>query len=95
MEREALITVVNSILTDHFDYVPLNTAIEVTDALIEKGVLQTSRDNMWVCDHCLCAIESREGNQATLKHYVDEQNDEESKCEWCEECGHDVLYELI
>ena len=53
------------------------------------------RETMWVCDHCLAAIESREGNQATLKHYVDEQNDEESKCEWCEECGHDVLYELI
>ena len=53
------------------------------------------RDTLWVCDHCLMAIESREGNQATLRHFVDEQDDEESKCEWCEEVGFDVLYELL
>lgn len=50
------------------------------------------RDKMWVCEHCLMAIESREGNQATMRHYVDE---EESKCDWCEEEGFDTLYELI
>ena len=53
------------------------------------------RENMWVCDHCLMAIESREGNQATLMHWVDEQDDEESKCDWCEEVGFDTLYELV
>lgn len=53
------------------------------------------RENLWVCSHCLMAIESREGNQATLRHYVDENDDVESKCEWCEECGFDTLYELI
>ena len=53
------------------------------------------RENLWVCDRCLLAIESREGNQATLKHYVDENDDLESKCEWCEETGFDTLYELI
>ena len=53
------------------------------------------RENLWVCSHCLMAIESREGNQVTLKHYVDENDDVESKCEWCEECGFDTLYELI
>lgn len=53
------------------------------------------REHLWVCEHCLAAIESREGNQATLRHRVDEDDDVESKCEWCEEVGFDTLYELI
>lgn len=53
------------------------------------------KQNLWVCSHCLMAIESHEGHQATLLHYVDENDDEESKCEWCEETGFDTLYELI
>lgn len=53
------------------------------------------RDKMWVCEHCLMAIESREGNQATLSHYVDEGDDVESECDWCHECGFDTLYELV
>ena len=58
------------------------------------------RETMWVCDHCLAAIESREGNQATLRHNIDLECDEEdfeemSKCDWCEENGFDTLYELI
>lgn len=53
------------------------------------------REKLWVCEHCLMAIESREGNQATLRHWVDENDEEESKCEWCEESGHDHLYELV
>ena len=52
------------------------------------------RETMWVCEHCLAAIESREGNQATLRHYVDE-DEVESKCDWCEESGFDTLYELV
>ena len=56
---------------------------------------ETGHKNLWVCERCLMAIESREGNQATLKHYVDENDDVESKCEWCEEVGFDHLYELI
>ena len=53
------------------------------------------RENMWVCEHCLWAIESREGNLARLAHSVDEQDAVESKCDWCGECGHDTLYELV
>ena len=53
---------------------------------------ETEHKNLWVCERCLMAIESREGNQATLKHYIDE--DEETLCDWCEEPS-DVLYELI
>lgn len=55
----------------------------------------TKEPNMRVCEHCLMAIESREGNVPTLKHYVDEDDDEASKCEWCEDVGFDVLYELL
>ena len=53
------------------------------------------RDKLWVCEHCLCAIESREGTQAVMKHYVDEEDEIESKCDWCEEFGFDTLYELV
>ena len=52
-------------------------------------------EKLWVCSCCLMAIESREGNQAILKHYVDEDDDIESKCDWCEEVGFDTLYELV
>jgi hypothetical protein len=43
---------------------------------------------------------SREGNQATLRHDIDLEYDEEdfdemSKCDWCEQTGFDLLYELI
>lgn len=54
--------------------------------------------NLRVCRHCLMAIESREGTQVTIKHYLDSE-DTETKCDWCEETadegGFDVLYELI
>ena len=53
------------------------------------------RETLWVCEHCLMAIESREGNQATLRHWVDKEDVEESKCDWCEEDGFDTLYELV
>lgn len=53
------------------------------------------RKTLWVCEHCLQAIESREGNQAILKHLVDETDAVDSKCEWCNERGFDILYELI
>ena len=50
------------------------------------------RETLWVCDHCLAAIESHEGNQATMRHSVEGVD---SQCDWCKEFGHDVLYELI
>lgn len=53
-----------------------------------------AREKLWVCEHCLMAIESREGVQATLRHDVDE-DDTESKCNWCKEGGFDRLYELV
>lgn len=57
------------------------------------------RENMWICGHCLAAIISREGKQAILEHNIDLEFDEEdedaSKCDWCEEVGFDTLYELV
>ena len=53
------------------------------------------RKTLWVCEHCLWAIESREGNQPQLKHYVDETDAVDSKCGWCGEIGFEELYELI
>ena len=53
------------------------------------------REKMWVCEHCLLGIESREGARATLVHRVDEQDNEESKCDWCKEVGFETLYELV
>jgi len=58
-----------------------------------------AREKLWVCERCLMAIESKEGNQATLRHYIDLEFDEDdtdaSKCDWCEESDFDTLYELI
>ena len=53
------------------------------------------REHLWVCDHCLVAIWSREGDQATHTHYVDEHDAVESKCDWCNEIGFSTLCELI
>ena len=57
--------------------------------------IQDRENHMYVCDHCLCAIECHEGKQATLEVAVDEDNDETSKCDWCGETGFDTLYKLI
>ena len=53
------------------------------------------REHLWVCDHCLAAITSREGNQATFTHFIDEDDLAGSMCDWCEQLRFDVLYELI
>ena len=56
--------------------------------------MNKNHENLWVCEHCLWAIESREGNLITKKHYIDIS--EERKCDWCEESiTNDFLYELI
>ena len=51
--------------------------------------------NLCVCYECLMGIECHEGKQATMPIFVDEDDETESKCEWCEESGFDTLYELI
>ena len=54
-----------------------------------------NENHLKVCKNCLLAIWSREGNLEHKAIYVDEENAEESTCEWCEENGFSVLYELI
>ena len=56
--------------------------------------------NLWVCRHCLAAIESHEGKKAILRHDIElefdlEDFDKMSKCEWCEQDGFSTLYELV
>ena len=95
--RDKIIDIVNGVLKDNFDYVPLDTSIKVADALIASGITKEVNDekHLCVCERCLMAIESREGNLVTLSHYVDESDPEASRCDWCEESGFDTLYELI
>ena len=57
--------------------------------------MENREERMYVCEHCLWGIEAHEGHTPTIKHYVDEEDDKESKCDWCEEKGFDVLYEMI
>ena len=61
--------------------------------------MEQERKTLWVCKHCLMAIESREGTQATIKHNIDDieylEDENESKCDWCDETGFTELYELI
>ena len=60
-----------------------------------KEEIAMEENNMKVCEHCLWAIQSREGNQVTRKIYIDADDYEHSKCDWCEEYGFSELYELI
>ena len=56
----------------------------------------TEPDTMKVCEHCLMAIESREGKQITRTIDVDYADDEtELKCDWCGETEIDRLFELL
>ena len=77
-----------------YDWCEIDIPLDEIEELIEMAIGKPNiRENLWVCEHCLMAIESREGNQATLIHYVDE--DDNCKCDWCEDDEFDVLYELI
>lgn len=49
---------------------------------------------MKVCERCFMAICSREGNLEHRVLYVDEENEQESTCEWCECSGYHKLYEI-
>ena len=50
-----------------------------------------------VCEHCLCAIESREGHQPILNiidvSYADDEAGE-LECDWCGETEICALYEI-
>ena len=46
------------------------------------------------CKECLEAIKSRGEDIIVKTHYVDEDDEIESRCYWCEEYGFDELYEV-
>ena len=95
MNKDMVINIINKVLRDNFDYVSLDTTLKVTDDLIEQGLLKVDEENnLKVCEHCLAAIESREGSLPYITIHVDLEDDK-GKCEWCEQDGFDILYELI
>ena len=49
---------------------------------------------MLVCEHCLEAIRSRGERVRSIVIWVDETDPEESRCEWCEESGNDILHDI-
>ena len=61
----------------------------VTESNFVKFLVE--RETLWVCERCLAGIQSTQGNQATLKHYVEGA---EAQCDWCG-FRSDVLYELL
>ena len=50
---------------------------------------------LWVCNHCLCAMEAHEGNQIHREWGVDPDDDRRSRCDWCENSGYCTLNEII
>lgn len=72
-----------------------NITLEEEWEAIPYGEDYEPREHLWVCDHCNLAIWSREGDIPTLRHYVDETDAVESKCDWCKQVGFDTLYELV
>lgn len=67
-----------------------------TDEIGKEGLFMsnTEHNTLKVCEHCLMAIESREGNLPTLVHHLD-FDDTKSQCDWCGETEIDTLYEII
>lgn len=53
------------------------------------------KEYLYVCEHCLMAIESREGNMARKIYCTDEEDEQDCTCDWCEESGFSELYQLI
>jgi hypothetical protein len=74
----------------------LDNDTDFTDEALYQYMLEALYEpKMRVCRHCLMAFESRAGKQVTRPIYVDSENEEESKCEWCEDNGFGTLYEFI
>ena len=49
------------------------------------------KDFLYVCDRCLMAIESREGNLARKIYRTDEEDELDCTCDWCEWCRKDDI----
>lgn len=96
MTKDMVIDVVNGVLRDHIGCVPLEITNRIVEALIQRQVIEVDSDHLKVCEHCLMAIESREGHQPILSiidaAFIDE--DAEFKCDWCGETEIDKLYKI-
>lgn len=68
---------------------------EEYDATTEYVKEHNLEKHLWICDRCLCAIESREGRQLHRKWDVDPDDEHQSKCDWCEETGFCTLNEIL
>lgn len=53
------------------------------------------RERLTVCNHCLAGIMAHEGKQKYIVHEVDPDDEEMSKCDWCEEPGFTTLNEIL
>lgn len=71
-----------------------NEYVECIDVWAEENIFRPDLP-MRVCEHCLMGIESHEGTQPKMTIYVDEDDEKESRCDWCKETGFDTLYVLI
>lgn len=49
---------------------------------------------MLVCEYCLQAIKSHGEPVRSIAIHVDETDPDESRCEFCEESGNDILYDI-
>lgn len=47
---------------------------------------------MMVCEECYEAIQSRGECSHGKLFYVDDQDENESRCDWCNDNGFDILY---
>lgn len=50
---------------------------------------------LWVCDRCLCSIQSHEGCLPHREWDVDPDDERQSKCDWCEGTGFCTLNEIL
>lgn len=94
-DRETALKVVNDITVKNITHAVNLIAIDSTGrAIAQTGDPQPPAENkkLCVCERCLMAIESREGRQATLTIYLDD--DDPRACDWCEESDFTTLYEI-
>jgi hypothetical protein len=69
--------------------------VEDWDSISYGEDAEEDDDCLYVCEHCLMAIESREGNQVVQMYHIDETDPHASKCGWCKDRGFDRLYKLL
>lgn len=54
-----------------------------------------NNNGLRVCERCFAGIKSREGDIPSCIIEVDANNEIESTCQWCGECGFDSLVKIF